>query len=136
MVHTEEDNRGGEGCNDGRVAALLHNSIDDGNGETAKDSGESTHADIGDMGLCVAVADVLEAEGAVIAYEPTGETKEEFCKRRVDVEVVLSCNIIRSKLAEVYFVEAGHGVRECGHGIHVSLAHLHDLVWVVDFVET
>ena len=88
------------------------------------------------MSLSVAVADVLEAKGAIVAHEPTGETEEEFCKRRVDVEVVLSCNIIRGELAEVYFVEAGHVAREYGRGIHVFLADLHDLVWEVDFVET
>ena len=75
MTRTEEDNRGGEGCNDGGITALLHDSIDNGDSETAEDSGKGTHADVRDMGFSVAVADVLEAEGAIVAYEPTSETE-------------------------------------------------------------
>lgn len=57
------------------------------------------------MGLRVAVSDVLEAEGAVIAYEPASKTKEKFRERRVHVEVVLSLDVVRRELSEVHLVE-------------------------------
>ena len=58
------------------------------------------------MSLSVAVANVLEAAVTVIADEPACETEEEFRKWRVDVEVVLSEDVICRELAKVDFVEA------------------------------
>ena len=57
------------------------------------------------MGLGVAVADVLEAEGAIIANKPARKTKEEFREGRVYVEVVLSCDVIGGEFAEMDFIE-------------------------------
>ena len=91
---TEQDDRGGEDGNNGRVTAFLHDSVDNGDSETTEDGGKSTHAHVGDMSLSVAVANVLEAEVTVIADEPACETEEEFRKWRVDVEVVLSEDVI------------------------------------------
>ena len=61
------------------------------------------------MSFGVTIANVLEAKVAVITDKPASKTKEELRERRVDIEIVLSENIIRGKLAEVDFVEPGTG---------------------------
>lgn len=58
------------------------------------------------MILSVAVANVFEVEVTVEANEPAGETEEELCKRRVDVEVVFTENVVGSEFSKVDFVEA------------------------------
>ncbi len=58
------------------------------------------------MRFGVAVADVLEAEVTVIANEPACKTEEKFRERRMDVEVVLSEDVVRRELAKVDLVEA------------------------------
>ena len=55
----------------------------------------------------VAVPDVLEQEVTVKADKPPSKTKEQFCKRRMDVEVVLPCDVIGCEFAKVDLVEAG-----------------------------
>ena len=102
---TEQDDRGREDGNNGGVTAFLHNSVDNRDSETAEDGGKSTHAHVGDMSLSVAVADILEAEGAIIANKPARKTKEEFREGRVYVEVVLSCDVIGGEFAEMDFIE-------------------------------
>lgn len=87
------------------------------------------------MGLSVAVADVLEAEGAVIAYKPTSKTKEQFRKRRMHVEVVLSLNVVGGELAEVNLVEPNDTSVGKHYTRRVAWMFLHDLVGEVDFVE-
>jgi hypothetical protein len=51
------------------------------------------------LGLEVLVADVLEVEMAVEAGEVAGETEKHFGERRMNVEVVLSEDVVGSELA-------------------------------------
>ena len=102
---TEQDDGGRERGDDCGVAALLHDSVDDRDREATEDGGKSTHAHVGDMSLSVAVADILEAEGAIIANKPARKTKEQFREGRVYVEVVLSCDVIGGEFAEMDFIE-------------------------------
>lgn len=53
----------------------------------------------------VAVADVGKVELAVEADKPAHEAEEEFCERRVDIEVVFTEDIVRGELAKVDLVE-------------------------------
>lgn len=87
------------------------------------------------MGLSVAVADVLEAEGAVIAHKPTSKTKEQFRKRWMHVEVVLPLDVVGGELAEVNLVEPNDTSVGKHYTRQVAWMFLHDLVGEVDFVE-
>ena len=105
MARTKQDEDRRECRYDCTVAALLHDTVYDGDGQAAQECGESAHADVGNVGLSVAVANVLETEAAVIANKPASKTKEEFREGRMYVEVVLSCDVIGGKFAEMDFIE-------------------------------
>lgn len=58
------------------------------------------------MVVRITVTDVCEVEGAVIANKPTGKTEEELREWRMDVEVVLPCDVVGREFAEMDLVEA------------------------------
>lgn len=91
---TEKNDRRRERSNDRRVPALLHNSVNNWNRETAQDCRQRAHADIWHMGRGVAVADSLERELAVEANEPARKSEKQLRKRRVHVEVVLAEDVV------------------------------------------
>ena len=53
----------------------------------------------------IAVTYGIELETTVKAGEPTSSTKEQFCERRVNIEVIFAKDIKRRKLSEVNFVK-------------------------------
>ena len=57
----------------------------------------------------VAIANGIEIELAVIASQITSETIEHFGKRRVDIEVVLSAQVLSGERSEMYFVKTVQG---------------------------
>lgn len=68
--HTEQDQWGGECCNDRRVTTLFHDCIYNRDGETTKNGRERAHSNVGNMIGSVAIADVVELEVTVKAHEP------------------------------------------------------------------
>lgn len=86
-----KEHEGGRERGDYRgVSALLHDRIDDGNGEAAEDCRQGSDADVGDMVRRVRVSDGVELELAIEAHEPGCESEEELRERRVHVEVVFA----------------------------------------------
>ncbi len=89
------------------MARLLHDSVDDRNSETAEDGGQGAHANVWDMVVGVAVANVLELKVAVKAHEPAREPKEQLGEWRVDIKVIRPENVIGGELSKMNFVESG-----------------------------
>ena len=58
------------------------------------------------MVVGVTVPDVFECEMTVKPDEPTSKREQQFCERRMYVEVVLAGNVKSSKLAKVHLVES------------------------------
>lgn len=71
------------------------------------------------MVLRVAITDIVELELAIKANKPASESEEKFGKRRVDVEVILSEDVIGSKFTKMNFVESVVG-EKAQHG-HVFI---------------
>lgn len=95
-----------EGRNNIRVTGLLHDGIDNGNGQASKHGRERAHANVWDVGIGVAVADTLEFERAIEANEPASKTEEELRQRWVHVEVVLSLDIVCGELSKVNLIKS------------------------------
>lgn len=56
--------------------------------------------------LCIAVADVFKLKVPIESGEPASQSEQKFSKRRVDVKVIFSENIIRRKFSKVDLVES------------------------------
>ena len=74
LIRTEEDQTCRECRDDGGVATLLHDGVDDWYSHAAEHRRKGPHSHIWDMRLRVAVADVLKFEVAVESYKPPRET--------------------------------------------------------------
>ena len=90
-----------------RVSALLHDQVHEGDRRRAEERRQHAHTDVGDIVRNVAVANILELKAAVEPHEPARQSKEEFRKWRMHVEVVGPLQVVRGELAEVDLVEAG-----------------------------
>lgn len=102
-----EKNQNRRKCgNNGRVATLLHDEVDNRDSQAAQDGGESSHANIRDVILSIAVSNVFEIEVPIESNEPASQTEEQFCEWRVHIEVVLPQDIVRGKFTEMDLVEA------------------------------
>lgn len=73
--HTKQDDASGERCNNGRITTLFHDTIDDRNCKTTKDSRQSAHAPVRDVVRRVAVTDVLKIKVTFKANKPSGQSK-------------------------------------------------------------
>lgn len=51
------------------------------------------------------LSDLLEVKVPIIATNESHESQEEFCKRRMHVDVVLGLDIFRSELSKVNLVK-------------------------------
>ena len=58
------------------------------------------------MVLGVAVSNVLEREVTIEADKPSRESKQKFCEGWVHIEVILSKDVVGSKLPKVNLIEA------------------------------
>jgi len=74
--HTKQDDRGREGRNNSRIPALLHDRINNRDGETAKDRRKRAHANIWNVVRGVAIANVVEVEMSIEAHEPASQTEQ------------------------------------------------------------
>lgn len=74
--HTKQENRGREGRNNSRIPTLLHDRINNRDSETAKDRRKRAHADIWNMVRGVAIANIVEVEMSIEAYEPASQAEE------------------------------------------------------------
>lgn len=113
-MRTEKDNRSRKRCNHCSVTALFHNSVNDRDGETTKECGQSSHSHIRNVIFCVAVADILEVELAIKSNKPASEAEKEFGEGRVYVEIVFSCDIVGGEFPKMNFVESRIGNGKIG----------------------
>lgn len=67
---TKKNKRSRERSDDGGVSALLHDSEDEGNGKTTKDSRKRAHPNKRDVVIGIAIANVVEVEFAIEANKP------------------------------------------------------------------
>jgi len=85
---------------DGRAleVQLLGSEVRERNAERAKGGVEQAHESVVELfGVCLAG---LELEGAVVVGEVAGEANKHLSKRRVDIEVELALEVVRTELAE------------------------------------
>ena len=68
--HTKKNKRSRERSDDSRVSALLHDSVDEGNGKTTKDSRKRAHPHKRDVMVGVAIANIVEMEFPIEANKP------------------------------------------------------------------
>lgn len=104
---TKKNDARREGRHNGRITTLLHNHVNDRDGEGTKDGWKSAHPNIRDMVGRVAIPNIVEGEAPVEPDEPAGETEEQFGEGRVDVEVVFARYVVRREFAKVDLIKAG-----------------------------
>jgi hypothetical protein len=54
----------------------------------------------------IAITNVFEVELTIEPNEPAGETKKEFCERRVDIKVVFPWNVEGGEFPEMNLVKS------------------------------
>ena len=68
---TKKNKRSRERSDDSRISALLHDSVDERNGKTTKDSRKRAHPNKRDVMVGVAIANIVEVEFPIEANKPT-----------------------------------------------------------------
>lgn len=85
-----------------RVSTLSHDPVHHSNRQTPKHSGHAPHSDVRDVNslfrIEVLVSDVLEVELSVEACKVSTEAVKHLGEGRVDVEVVLSEDVVGGEL--------------------------------------
>ena len=103
--HTKENQRSGKRGNGDRIARLAHDGVYERNGDTAHDGAEAPHSDKGDIGFDIVVSDVAETESPVETYPPASKCVEHLGQWRVDIEVILSTDVVTCERSEMNFVK-------------------------------
>jgi hypothetical protein len=84
-VPTEDEQSRGKSSGHGLRAGGLQGQEDCWNGQNSANGGKQAHGNIGDAGLKVVLANVLEVKLAVEASEPSCQCDQELCQRRMYV---------------------------------------------------
>jgi hypothetical protein len=102
---TEEDKDRREAGDNSRVSRFLHDEEHDGDGQTTEDGWQRTHANVRNVVICIAVADVLEHKVAIEADKPACQAEQELGERRMDIKVILTEDVVGGKLAKMDLVK-------------------------------
>lgn len=94
---TEDDQTGSHQSRSGAAPGGLESQKHEGSEQDTADGREHAHGDVGNAGLEVILANVLEVEVAVETSQPTGESDEHFGQRRVDIHEEFALDVFRSE---------------------------------------
>lgn len=102
---TEQDQGRREGRDSHGVPRLSHDSIHERNGDTSEYSAEASHSDIRHIGVGIVVSDLIESERTIKTNPPTRQSVQHLGQRRMNVEIVLSSDVVACKRSEMDFIE-------------------------------
>lgn len=100
VQRTKDDQAGTHESGHGSTPNRLEGQVHEGSQGDTADGGEEAHGDVGDIGLDVVLANLLEVEAAVEAGQPAGEGDEHLGEGRVDVHEELALDIFRREATE------------------------------------
>jgi len=128
---TEKDYDRGERSNDSRVSTLLHDIVHGRDSETTEYGWQGAHSPVWDVIGRVTVTNAREVKVALKTNKPSRESKQQFRKWGMNIEVVLATQIVGCEFAEMDLIETGRTKAQSLEFQKTECLDLHDLVRVI-----